>query len=42
VDVITVEHLFAHSNMTMKSRYARLDADAKMGTVELKDLAGVR
>jgi integrase len=42
VDIVTVQHILGHTNVTMTSRYAHSDADAKMDAVMRLDFADVR
>jgi integrase len=42
VDIITVQKLLGHSNITTTSRYAHSSADAKMEAVKRLDFVGVR
>jgi len=42
VDIVTVQHLLGHTNVTMTSRYTHSDADAKMSAVKRLDFVGVR
>jgi integrase len=42
VDLVTIQHLLGHTNVTMTSRYTHSDADAKMHAVKRLDFIGVR